>query len=278
MSMDLHTHSLYSDGTFTPAELVRMAKAAGISIFALADHDTMDGVCEALEEADKQGILHLSAVELDCESPFELHMLGLDVSPYHAGLAEALETLKVNRAKRNMRILERLAAHGCDVGGYMEEKEGNITRLHIAQALQRAGHATDARDAFVRYLSPGCPAYCAEQRLTPREAIALIHDAGGLAVLAHPCHIRNNPHALIAELAECGLDGLEAYYANSPIGEVELFVSLARQFDLLVTCGSDFHGGNRAGVSLGCAWRSVSGLRKTAEILQNRAKKRAGYS
>lgn len=265
--MDLHCHSTYSDGTFEPAALLRMASRAKLRLLALADHDTMDGVQEAAAASAGTGVLVLPAVELDTESPFELHILGLDVAADSPALTEGLLTLKHNRRRRNSVILDKLAAAGFDVRPYIEESKGSTTRLHIAHALVAAGLARDATDAFVRYLNRGAAGYYYEQRFTPGEAIALIREAGGIPVLAHPCHIRSNVHALVRELVGLGLMGIEAYYPASTVRQTELFVSLAAQHGLLATCGSDFHGRNREGNPLGCAWRDTACLEETAQRL-----------
>lgn len=273
LRMDLHCHSTMSDGTYSPAAIVRMAAKAGIGILALTDHDTMAGVPEAMLAAEELNIRLLPSVELDTESSFELHMLGLDVDPCAPCLQQALADIQLRRRRRNEKILDKLRDAGYDVTGHMRESEGNTTRLHIAMALNEAGYAKSVTDAFRGFLSPGLPGYYTEPRLTPAQAIDLIKEAGGIPVLAHPCHIRSNPHQFVAELAEAGLMGLEAYYPASTLGQTQTFLSLAAQFGLLVTCGSDFHGKNREGNPLGCAWRDVACLNETSGMLQSRSKR-----
>lgn len=272
LRMDLHSHSAYSDGTFAPAEIVRMAAKAGIALLSLTDHDTLAGVSEAIAAGAQQGVLVLPGIEMDNESPFELHILGLDIDTENDALNGALRQTLSRRNIRNARMLEKLEALGCDVAGRVEALVGNgvATRMHIAIALRDAGYAGSVPDAFRRYLSPGAPAYCTEAKLLPREVIALIKGAGGVPVLAHPCHIRQNPHGVVRELAELGIMGLEAYYPASTLGQTDLFVSLAAQYRLMVTCGSDFHGKNREGTPLGCAWRDVECLRQTAGFFMQR--------
>lgn len=273
MRIDLHCHSTYSDGTYTPTALVRMAAEARIGLFALTDHDTMEGVEEAMRAADGTEVLLLPSVELDCQSPFELHILGLDVNINNSALKSALHLLQERRQRRNARILDKLEGLRIDARAHLEQTAGNMTRLHIAKAICAAGHATNATEAFVNYLNPGAPAYCAEERFSPEEVIRLIQTANGVSVLAHPCHIQKNPHKVVLELAGYGLQGLEAYYPASTFGQTELYISLARQFGLLVTCGSDFHGRNREGTPLGCAWRDVPCLKDTAAFFEKRRNK-----
>ncbi len=270
LRMDLHCHSVMSDGTAAPSEIVRMAAKANLGILALTDHDTMSGIPEAEEAGRQYGVLVLPSVEIDSESPFELHILGLDVDPKNPALCDALQETQRRRRKRNTVIFDRLKQAGYDVEAFLPESAGNTTRLHIAMALRNAGHAPSVTEAFKLFLSPGKPGYYLEPRLMPKEVISLVRGAGGIPVLAHPCHIRQNPHQVVAELTELGIMGLEAYYPASTIGQTETFVSLAAQFGLLVTCGSDFHGKNREGTPLGCAWREVDCLVKTAELMHNR--------
>lgn len=268
MPFDLHTHSLASDGTCAPGDVVRLAGEAGLSLVALTDHDTIAGVPEALQAGKTLGVPVLPGIELDTESPFELHIVGLGIDIEDGAFQEALRRQRRRRQQRNTIILEKLSAAGMDLGGYFAESKGVDTRLHIAKALCAAGYARSASDAFARYLNPGMPGYHPARRYTPEEAIALIHDAGGIAVLAHPCHIRGNPHPLVARLARAGLDGLEAYYPASTPGQTALYCSLAAQFGLLVSTGSDFHGDNRPESTLGCAFQDVQVLRKMGVYLQ----------
>lgn len=268
--MDLHCHSTMSDGTAMPSEIVRMAAKANLGTLALTDHDTMSGIPEAAEAGRQYGVLVLPSVEIDSESPFELHILGLDVDPKNPVLCEALLETQRRRRKRNAVIVGKLKQAGYEVEEFLHGSTGNMTRLHIAMALRDAGYAPSVTEAFKQFLNPGKPGYYLEPRLIPKEAISLVRVAGGIPVLAHPCHIRQNPHQVVAELTELGIMGLEAYHPASTIGQTETFVSLAAQFGLLVTCGSDFHGKNREGTPLGCTWREVECLIKTAELMHNR--------
>jgi len=266
---DLHCHSNISDGTYSPKEIIHMAAQSGIDLLALSDHDTMDGVPEAVAEGKKLGVTVLPAVELDNEWREELHILGLDVDPDAPGLCLALETARQRRLRRNAKIYQKLRDAGYHIEDFLppEDTNCNITRLHIALALCKAGHAHSISDAFARFLRPGTVGYCAEPRYTPEDVIGFILSAGGIPVLAHPCHLKKDPHGTIRELVELGLRGLEAYYPSSTLGQQELFISLARQHGLLVTCGSDFHGKNRAGVPLGCTWQDTPILQETRAFL-----------
>ncbi len=267
---DLHTHSIVSDGTATPIEVVELAARADLKLVALTDHDSIMGVSEALEAGKRLGIPVLPAVEMDNEWRHELHIIGLDVDPNNPTLLRALEIARERRERRNKIIYSRLKEAGYDVQPLVGRPESTTTKLHIAHALIKAGFANDVRDAFAKYLRPGQVGYYTEPRFTPEQVIDIIHIADGLPILAHPCHIRDNPHGLIRYLYELGLMGLEAYYPSSTPRQTEMYVSIARQYHLLVTCGSDFHGENRPGVDVGCAWKDVPALEQTFETLYKR--------
>ena len=267
---DLHSHSLISDGTFTPSEVVQSAYTNGVKLFALTDHDNIGGVAEAMEAGKRLGLPVLPAVEMDNEWRHELHIIGLDVDPENPTLNQCLAIARERREKRNKIIYAKLKEAGYPVEDYINRPATRTTKLHIAQALIKLGVANDVKDAFARYLRPGQVGYYAEQRFSPKQVIDMIHIADGLPVLAHPCHIRDNPHSLVRELTDLGLMGIEAYYPSSTPRQTEMFVSLAHQLGLFITCGSDFHGANRPGVELGCAWRPVADLECTYETLIKR--------
>ena len=267
---DLHTHSNVSDGTATPREIVEHAVRANCKLLSLTDHDSILGVKEAVEAGKELGVPVLPAVEMDNEWHHELHIIGLDVDSNNPTLLRGLEIARDRREKRNKIIYSRLKEAGYDVQPLVNRPESMTTKLHIAHALIKAGYANDVRDAFQKYLRPGTVGYYTEPRFTPQQVIELIHIADGLPILAHPCHIRDNPHGLIRELYDMGLMGIEAYYPSSLPRQTEMYVSIARQYHLLVTCGSDFHGANRPGVEIGCAWRNVPALEQTYETLIRR--------
>ncbi len=267
---DLHCHSSFSDGTVSPTDIVRTAKRAKLDMLALTDHDCILGVKEAMDEAQSQGLPFLPAVEMDNEWSHELHIIGLDIDINNSTLLRALQIAKERREKRNRIILSKLNEAGIEIGQYLDRGDAITTKLHLAFALIEGGYASDVRDAFAKYMRPGTVGYYTEPRFTPEQVIAIIHAADGIPVLAHPCHIRDNPHGLVRELKSLGLMGIEAFYPSSSPRQTDLFLSLAGQYKLMVTCGSDFHGVNRPGVPLGCAWRECKELDKTYETLIHR--------
>lgn len=268
--MDLHAHSVYSDGDRTPAALVRCALGAGVSLLALTDHDCVDGVTQAVAAGKEAGLPVVPGVEMDNEFEQELHILGLCIDPNNAELRLELEAACERRIRRNARMLRQLADAGYEVTPFLPETTGVMSRLHVALALVRGGFAQSVQDAFTRFLRRGMPGYAVVTRPTPARVIEILRGAGGISVLAHPCHLKGNVHSVIQELCSLGLDGIEAYYPTSTPGQTSLFVSLAAQNNLLVTCGSDFHGDHRPAAKLGCAWTASPALERTRALLLER--------
>lgn len=263
-------HSYYSDGTDSPYELVKKAKEAGLCLVALTDHDTVAGVKEAEEAGKALKIGVLSAVEIDAESPAELHILGYGVDTAHPSMEAHEKEAAARRVRRNGEIVKKLEAAGLSITPYLERSKGNGTRLHIARALMLAGYSDTVRNAFAAYLKPGGAGYVESVRPSPKRVIDLIHESAGLAVLAHPRKLNADAHAVVNELASLGLDGIEAYYPLSTEGEIALFLSLARQYGLFATCGSDNHGAHRKNAELGSTWRDVKELETTYKMLVER--------
>ena len=269
---DLHTHTRKSDGSDSPAELVNKAKAAGLSMVAITDHDTVLGVSEAVAEGERIGIWTLPGIEFDTEFDGELHILGLGLNADAPEVSAAMKATIVRREERNRRILNRLREAGIDAEPYMDYGEGTVTRLHVARAIVKAGAAKTVGEAFDRFLRRGCIANVPSRRPTQEATIALIHGAGGIAVLAHPCKLKCDVHKLIGELCEVGLDGVEAFYPTSTEGQTALNLSIAAQHGLYVSCGCDYHGAFRD-TALGSAWREDERLDALYRALVERYRK-----
>lgn len=274
MKMDLHMHSHCSDGADAPGAVVEKARAAGITLMALTDHDSVMGVTEAVNAGAKENITVLPGVEMDTQWPTELHILGLDVDIREPRFAAMLEAARLRRIARNEVILQKLEAAGYGVRRYLARSMGSVTRLHFALALVEAGFAQTIGDGFDRYLRRGCPGYYTVPRATPEEVISGILGAGGVPVWAHPFHGGQNVHKMLNMLKAAGLLGLEAYHPSASQGESEILVSIARENGLLVTCGSDSHGGNRPGVTLGCTWRDTPELQASYRFFMDRSRGR----
>ncbi len=242
-SVDLHTHSTASDGSRTPADVMAAAHAAGLAAVALTDHDTVAGIPEAASAAAALGIRLVPGVELSAvEGDSETHVLGLHLSRV-AAIEEGLAALREMRRVRAARIVDRLNALGVRITfeSVVEQAAGGaIGRPHVARALVQEGWATDLRDAFDRYLGNGRPAFVAKDRLTMAEAVAMIHRAGGIAVMAHPGHTGTLER--LASLAAIGMDGVEVLHPSHGADDVARLRTVADHLGLLPSGGSDWHG------------------------------------
>lgn len=257
--IDLHTHSTASDGSFTPGEVVRLAKERGIAALALTDHDTIDGLAEAAAAGAEVGVEVIPGVEISARFPGgTMHILGYFVD-YHSGrLDERLAVLKRARADRNPQIIAKLNALGIKVT--MKQVEsisggGQVGRPHIARALMDNGYVRDFDEAFDIYLRSGGLAHVHKFRFPPEEAIAMIREAQGVPVLSHPFTLGLGSafalKTLLEELKILGLAGIEVYYPEHTPEQEALYLRLARELNLLITGGSDFHGENKPEVDLG---------------------------
>ena len=289
MCVDLHTHSIFSDGTATPEELVQMAALLKLAGLALTDHDTMEGYERAAAAGRQYGVEVIPGLEISCtHGEFSLHILGYLVDPDHHILREKLLLIQNGRQQRNRKIVERLAELGIaitDAELRMLSTCGQTGRPHIARLLMSKKIVPDINSAFRRYLGKGKPAYAERFSFTAAETIAFIHQAGGVAVLAHPGKLdpamRAQPR-LIHELVERGLDGLEIYYPSHPRKMQKKLHRLADQYDLLKTGGSDYHGGNRPNNGLAGGRKSVCPpdtiMEELHKRVQNIRSNRLGYT
>lgn len=252
---DLHLHSTASDGTLAPAEIVRAAASLGLPAIAITDHDTVAGVAPALVAAEGLPLTVIPAIELSSSvGERDVHILGYYVDYRHPALLTRLTELRQVRLERAERIVHALAADGIhvsldDILGLPEE--GAIGRAHIAELLVASGHVASVPEAFRTMLGSTAPYYVPKPVSSPEEVIALVEDAGGVAVLAHPG--LSGIDELIPLLAEAGLAGLEAYHGAHDEGERERYARLAEDLGLVATGGSDFHGEHREGQGIGTA-------------------------
>ncbi|MDD2902450.1 MAG: PHP domain-containing protein [Syntrophales bacterium] len=257
--VDLHTHSTASDGSYRPAEVVRLAKEAGLKAMALTDHDTVDGLDEALAAGEELGVEVIPGVEISTRhSGDTMHILGYFLDFHSGRLAERLAVLKQARKKRNPKIVAKLNALGIPVTIEQVERlsgGGQVGRPHIARALLESGYVTSMQQAFDIYLKNGGKAYVAKYRFPPADALGMIREAGGVPVLAHPFTLGLGSEMalrdLLRDLQTLGLAGIETFYADHTPEQEALYLKLARELGLLVTGGSDFHGDNKPEVSLG---------------------------
>ena len=267
---DLHTHSDFSDGTFPPEKLIEDAKAKGLTLLALCDHDTISGLPRAEAAAERIGLPFIRGTELEAEYSDQLHILGLGIDPRGRKLSELIALHHARRLERNEKLLKKLADGGMDVYAYLDPGQGIPNKSHIGAALVRAGYCGSVTEAFKRFLGRGRPYHVAQEYPSLNEVLDAIHDAGGFSVLAHPMKMKCDHRALIREMKDNGLWGIEAYYSTATEEQTEYFLGLAGEFGLRPTCGSDFHGPHRPEAQLGCAWRDVKALAETELILKRR--------
>ena len=277
LMIDLHTHSAFSDGSLSPEELVAEAKFAKLAGIALTDHDSVDGVRRFLAACRKGGIRGVPGVEISLDGNGDaMHMLGYFIDHNDASLKKHLEGIKLNREYRNRKILENLTAMGLAIS--MNEVSryagsDNVGRLHFAQALVERGYVKSRQEAFDRFLAKGKPAYVNRKRLLPADGIAMIRNAGGLAVLAHPFTLGKGKEALIelvAGLVEAGLAGIEVYYPQHTAKHVKCYLAIASKFRLAVTGGTDFHGAPMPDIHLGTGFGSLNVPDSVLEALDER--------
>lgn len=258
--VDLHSHSTASDGTLAPAEVARLAKQSGLVGFALTDHDTAEGLAAAAAESSRLELTFIPGIEISCTYPHPgtMHLLGYCVDPQSEHLAELSRQLVDARNNRNPRIIAKLREAGIAIT--MEEVEAEsggtvVGRPHIAAILVRKGYVSSIKHAFDKYLAPGGLAYFDKERLSPREAVDLILQSHGIAVLAHPVQLRTENDAqlerVVKDMVDLGVQGIEIIHSDHAPELMEKYSKLADRFGLLKTGGSDFHGMNKKDIQLG---------------------------
>jgi len=244
--VDLHIHSTASDGRLSPAEIVRKSAEAGLTVIALADHDSVDGIVPALEAAKAFPWLRMiPCVEISTDVPEgEVHVLGYFVDYTHPELQATLKRMRNSRQERAQGMIAKLRNLGLPIDWERVKGiagSGTIGRPHIAQAMLEKGYIASIKEAFTKYISRDGPAYVEREKMTPVEVAELILRANGLPVLAHPLTI-NDPEAMVTELKTTGLVGIEAYYDGYTLEEINSLVRLAERHGLVTTGGSDYHG------------------------------------
>ena len=257
MSIDLHTHSTASDGTMSSVELVRYAHQKGLSAIAITDHDTIDGVSDAIAAGVALGIEVVAGIELSVKySDHNVHLLGYFLDCQHKDLHVALGKLQAGRLERNMNIIANLNRLGLVVEFSELQKRaasGQHGRPHIAKLMIEKQFVQTMDEAFEMYLGHGGLAYASRFVFGLKDAISLIQNAGGLAVLAHPLQLEksvdNFAHSL-HQMCKMGLDGIEVYYPNHSRQFRKRLIALAEKESLLMTGGSDYHGSIRPGTTL----------------------------
>ena len=247
MSSDLHMHTTYSDGKLTPEELIAAAKAAGLRYIAITDHDTVDGVAHLYENnyLPCKGIRIIPGLEFSAHHPTqEIHILGYNIDIYNRELVDKLNDVSEARWTRFSEMVEKLQKLGYDIRETdvltVAGASKSISRSHIGRVLVKKGYFPTVRDAFSELLQKGKPAYVPHYRLEVGEIIELIHQAGGMAVLAHPKLIYDDD--IVRRICTEGIDGMEVFYPQHDAADTAKYSAMADEYHLMKTGGSDFHG------------------------------------
>jgi len=250
---DLHVHTHFSDGTFSPEEVVKYASKIGLSCIAICDHDIIEAIDPAMRAGEKFGVEIIPGVEMTAEkNGCEIHILGFFIDWKNPAFRERLNRLCEQRRRRIYDMVDKLREYKVNlsvedvlkIGG-----EGSIGRLHLAQALYEKGHVKSVPEAFRRYIGDGGPCYVAKINLSPESAIDEITKAGGIPVLAHPGVMGRNDY--IPSYIKHGLRGIEVYYGEHSPRTVKYYEKIAKENNLLLTGGSDCHGAGKGRVLMG---------------------------
>jgi len=270
---DLHLHTIFSDGTYTPEDVVNKALKAGLAAISVVDHDTVSGLKPTIDLGKISGLEVLPGIELSAEfESQEVHILGYLIDYNNQEFLEKLKSLKENRVDRIYKIVEKLNNQGVDLTAqevFDFSDLGTAGRLHVARALLKRGSVKSIYEAFQKYIGDKGPAYVCGFRFSPKDAIDFIKAAGGVSVLAHP-YILNNDQ-LIYEFIKLGLGGLEAYYPEHSQGTTNFYLEIAKKHNLVVTGGSDCHGAAKPEVRIGSmkiSYDLVEKLKKAKEELK----------
>ncbi len=259
--VDLHVHSTRSDGTYTPTELVNYAIEKGLKAFALTDHDTVDGIEEALKAAEGKSIEVIPGIEYSTEyHKRDVHIVGLFIDYKAPVFLEYLKRFQDSRIERNHKLCRNLQGAGFDITyeALLEEfPNAVITRAHYAKYLLAHGYVKSLPETFERYLGDHTPYFVHREKITPEEVIDITRRAGGIPILAHPTLYklgREQLNILVSTLADAGLMGLEAIYSTYSPSEESQMKALAKKYNLLISGGSDFHGATKPGLDLGTGY------------------------
>jgi 3',5'-nucleoside bisphosphate phosphatase len=256
--IDLHLHTTASDGRLTPAQLVERAASAGVRVLAVTDHDTTDGIGEAAAEAARRGLTLVPGIEITAvDDGRDVHVLGYFFDRHEARLTQFLAAQRATRMRRITQIAARLETLGMpvDIRALLEDARRHTSksmgRPRLAQAMVEAGYVTDSREAFDKWLARGCPAFVERPGASPADVIGIVHQAGGLASLAHPGRTRMDEKLPV--LRDAGLDAIEVYHSDHDGSVTHFYLERARQLNLLITGGSDFHGDPMHGLEPGAS-------------------------
>jgi hypothetical protein len=273
---DLHCHSTYSDGSLSPLELLQLAKANGLKGLSITDHDTIEAYASAIPAAQEVGVELISGVEFSAmHNEASVHILGYAFDLSNQPLQAFCQRHKQRRENRNQAILDKLAALGMPVSKddieeclsiLLPHEKCTIGRPHIAQVLVKKGFVETVTEAFGKYIGEGRPCYARGETFSVEETISVIHNANGVAIIAHPHLIKDS--GIVIKLLGMNFDGLEGYYAMFSLSQQERWLKIAKNKNWLITGGSDFHGAVKPMIPLGCSWIGEDTFRYLQELYQ----------
>ena len=255
--IDLHVHTTASDGTFTPSDAVLLAKKAGLAAMAITDHDTVDGVEEAINKAKEINLELVPGIEFTVGDTENIHIVGLYINHKNNELLHAIQIMKKNRMERNIQLIKNVHNEGYDIS-YEKVKQfmntDNVGRLHIAHYMQKMGMTSDYRKIFKKYLIPGAKTYVPMKNISEEDGIKAIISSGGLPILAHINYLKENEYGIektVKRLIGYGLKGIEVFYSGYDKKTEIIAHKISDKYNLVKSGGTDFHGTRRPGVYLG---------------------------
>jgi predicted metal-dependent phosphoesterase TrpH len=280
MFADLHLHTSFSDGTYAPEELASLGRQHGLAAMSLTDHDTVEGCARMAAACEREGVEFISGTELTAESGgHELHLLGYGINLNHARLLAEMARFQTVRQNRIREMAARLNQLGVPLQAEAVFALANCRspgRPHVARALVQAGYCASLDEAFARFLKLHRPAWVPKTKISALDAITLIHQAGGVAVMAHPG--LNRTDQIIPELVEAGLDGIECFHSKHTASTASHYLQMAEKHRLLVTGGSDCHGMNKGKPLIGTVKLPYQYVEKLKAQLAERAGRAAALS
>jgi predicted metal-dependent phosphoesterase TrpH len=272
--VDLHVHTMYSDGTYTPEEVIQKAAELNLKAVAITDHDCVDGISPAIDASKGTGIEVVPGIEISAvKDDVEIHVLGYFIDWQSAPLTELLNKIRVNRVERMRKMVGLLRDAGMDINVdkvFESAPEGTIGRLHLARIMDEEGLVSDTKEAFDKYIGNGKPCHVPHERLDYTRAIDIIKKAGGVPVLAHPGTMGEDE--FLPDYVKAGMRGIEVYHSDHETPESEKYLKKAREFGLIVTGGSDCHGTRKGKVLIGkvmLGYEVVEELREEAKKIRN---------
>lgn len=270
---DLHVHTFYSDSTFSPEEVVSLAKDMALAAIAICDHDCTDGIDPAKEAGEKIGVEVIPSIELTVEKPdTEVHILGYFIDWKDKSFQDKLKEVRLFRIERIYKMVEKLKAVNIDIDPnevFKLASKGAVGRPHLARVMVKAGKVKDMRQAFEKYIGFSGPCYVPKLKLSSKDAMDMVLKAGGVPVLAHSSLMRKDEY--IPKLVSYGLKGIEVYHTEHNASAVRRYEAMAKEYGLVMTGGSDCHGMNKGRALIGTVrvpYDMVDALRKESERIR----------